>query len=198
MLKKFAEGLVFGGGFAISFVVIWFMAAYLISPMFIASRIAQEANRQISGPGANVAPSKRQSAEAAHMSTIPFHELGLEDQIRNSSAIALARYERAADGRMKAVIREFLKKDSNATIYYKIGDEYPSAGYYPKDDTSYGDGVVIFFTGSPATMKMSMTYSGDRIRGLGDLPVELLRRKCKDPNAERGAPADVGAGAPPR
>lgn len=80
---------------------------------------------------------------------------------------------------MKAVITEFLKKDANVTIYYGMGDEYPSSSYYPKEKTGYGDGVVIFFTGSPAMIKMSMTYSGDRIHGLGDLPVELLRKKCK-------------------
>lgn len=183
MFKKFTEGLVFGGGFAISFVAIWYVAAYLISPMFIASRIEHEANKHLSELGANIQPSKPGSAEASRESAVPFHELGLEDQIKNSSVIALAKYERDPDGKMKAIIKEFLKKEPNVTIYYKIGEEYPSSSYYPKDNTSYGDGVVIFFTGSPATMRMSMSYSGDRIRGLGDLPLELFRKKCKEPNA---------------
>ena len=32
MLKKFTEGLVFGEGFAISFVAVWYFAAYFITP----------------------------------------------------------------------------------------------------------------------------------------------------------------------
>jgi hypothetical protein len=109
--------------------------------------------------------------------------LGLEEQIRQASVIALAKYEKSPDGKMKAVIRELLKKESGTTIYYSIGDEYPSSSYYPSENRSYGDGVVIFFTGSPARMGMSMTFTGNRISGMGDLPVELFRKKCKEPQA---------------
>lgn len=113
----------------------------------------------------------------------PFHELSLDDQIKQASVIAIAKYEKSSDGKMKAILKEFLKKEPGTTIYYNIGDEYPGSSYYPKENTMYGDGVIIFFTGSPATMKMSMTYSGDRIRGLGDIPIELFRKKCNDKNA---------------
>ena len=84
---------------------------------------------------------------------------------------------------MRAIIKEFLKKESNTTIYYDIGDEYPSSSYYPREGTRYGDGVIIFFTVSPATMRMSMSFSGDRIHSLGDIPIELFKEKCNDPNA---------------
>lgn len=183
MLKKFSEGLVFGGGFAISFITIWYIAAYLVFPMFVASRIEQETNTHLSELGADMQPSGRRTTQGVRQPVTPFHELGLEDQIKKSSVIALAKYERAPDGKMRAIIKEFLKKDPTVTIYYNIGDEYPSASYYPKDKMDYGDGLVLFFTGSPAMMKMSVTYSGDHIRGLGDLPVELLRKECKEPNA---------------
>ncbi|HET7766381.1 MAG TPA: hypothetical protein VFK92_14940 [Burkholderiales bacterium] len=177
MLKKFAEGLVFGGGFAISFVAVWYLAAYAITPMF-ASRIEREANKHLSERGRPAPPSESEAAGAVEPGK-PFHELGIDEQIKKSSVIALARYERAPDGRMRAIIREFLKKDPNVTIYYNVGDEYKSSSYYPSARKSYGDGIVIFFTGSPATMRMSMTYSGDRIGGLGDIPLELFRNKCK-------------------
>jgi len=114
--------------------------------------------------------------------TIPFHELELDQQIEQSSVIAIARYEPGNNGEVKAIITEILKKDPNTTFYYNIGDEYKSSSYYPRDNTRYGDGVVIFFTGSPANMRMSMSYHGDRIRSLGDLPIELLRKKCKEKN----------------
>lgn len=180
MFKKFTEGLVFGGGFAVAFVAVWYIAAYLITPLFVASQFERAASKQPSDMQGTIQPSEPGRAEFFHELATPFHELGLDEQIKKSSVIALARYESSPDGKMKAIIKEFLKKDPNVTIYYNIGDEYPSSSYYPKERTSYGDGVIIFFAGSPATMRMSMTYSGDRIRSLGDLPIELLRKKCKE------------------
>jgi hypothetical protein len=111
----------------------------------------------------------------------PFHELGIDEQIAQASVIALARYEPAADGEKKAIIREILKQDPGTEMYYKVGDEYAPASHFVASGTDYGDGVVIFFTGSPAMMMMSMGYSGDRIRGLGDIPIELFRQKCAKP-----------------
>ena len=170
MLKKFIEGLVFGGGFGISFLVLWYFAAYAVTPMFVSSQMD------------HVFP---QQAEVLHEPGKPFHELTLAEQIKQSSVIALAKYETAPDGKMKAVIKEFLKKEPDVTIYYKVGDEYTPSSYYPKKNTSYGDGLVMFFTGSPAMMRMSMSYSGDRIGGLGDLPLELLKQKCTDSSGKQ-------------
>lgn len=177
MLRKFVEGLVFGAGFAISFVAVWYSASFLIPPAFVAPEVERGAGAVAPPPGdrAGTVP----NAEAPRGPAIPFHEQSLDDRIRNSSVIALARYEPAPDGRMKAVVKEFLKRDPDVTIYYDIGDEYPGASYYPKTNTSYGDGVIIFFVGSPAEMRLSTSFAGDRIRGLADLPVELLRKKCR-------------------
>lgn len=180
MLKKFTEGLVFGGGFGVSFLALWYVAAYLITPIFVEAPIEQLANRQLSDPKTQSSVSR--SPETFHDSGPPFHELKIEEQIKKSSVIALAKYEPSPDGKMKAIIKEFLKKEPGVTLYYNIGDEYASANYYPKDKTDYGDGLIIFFVGSPATMQMSMTYSGDRIRSLGDIPLELFKKKCKEPN----------------
>jgi hypothetical protein len=126
-------------------------------------------------------PSPGGSSNAGPAHEEPFHELGAEEQIKEATVIALARYERADDGRMKAIIREFLKKQPNTTIYYNVGDEYAPSSYFPKEGMNYGDGVVIFFTGSPASM--SMSFSGDRIHGLGDIPLQLFKQKCEEPSA---------------
>lgn len=183
MIKKFTDGLVFGSGFAISFIALWCVAAYLIQPIIINSQIEQLNEQQPIAIVSENRSSILHKPPVARAPTIPFHELGIDEQISQSSAIAIAKYEPAPDGQMKAIITEFLKKDDDITIYYDIGDEYHSSSYYPSENTSYGDGIVIFFTGSPAITRMSMTYSGDRIRGLGDLPIELFRNKCKDNNA---------------
>lgn len=177
MLKKFTEGLVFGSGFAISFIALWFVSFYMLYPKYIDAKFEHEGREgfSIATPDTETSISQLPKEPA-----VQFHELDLEEQIKEASVIALAKYEPSPDGKMKAIIKEFLKKDSDVTIYYNVGDEYQSSSYYSKDNTVYGDGLIIFFTGSPATMKRSMSYSGDRIRGLGDLPIELLREKCKE------------------
>ena len=180
MLKKFTDGLIFGGGFAISFIVIWYFAAYFIYPIFIGSQIERATTKQLSEYSTESHQPIPPSSNEISSPRVPFYELDLEEQIKQASVIALARYEPATDGKMKAIIKEFLKKEPKAIIYYNIGDEYPTSSYYPKADTNYGDGIIMFFTGSPAMMKYSTTYHGDRIGGLGDLPVELLRKKCDD------------------
>ena len=183
MFKKFTEGLVFGGGFGISFILLWYIAAYLVYPMFVGPQIEKTGSEQLSGIESQLPSSKSGRTEITRKTGKPFYELGLEDQIKQASIIAIAKYEKSPDGKMKTIVKEFLKKEPGTTIYYKIGDEYPGSSYYPKENTMYGDGVVIFFTGSPATMKMSMSYSGDRIQSLGDIPIELFRQECKDPGA---------------
>ena len=111
---------------------------------------------------------------------IQFYDLPLDEQIAQASVIAVARYEAASDGRMKAIISEILKKEPGTVFHYKVGDEHPSSSYFPRENESHGEGMVIFFVGSPATMRLSMSFDGDRIRSLGDLPLELLRQECLD------------------
>ena len=179
MFKKFTDGLTFGAGFAVSFIALWYPFTAFIMPAVTKSHL-----ERLSKDYPHITQSQPEFSISEHQlypeeSQLPFHERNLDEQIKQSSVVALARYEPGSDGRVRAVIKEFLKKDPTTTIYYGIGDEYESASYYPEDNVNHGDGIVIFFTGSPATMKMSMTFSGERIRGLGDLPLELLREKCK-------------------
>ena len=193
MSNKFTEGLLFGGGFAISFVIIWYLAAYFISPVTIVAKIEPVANEHLSedfhiqDEEVLVEPEDTQS-QAPKLPILevfgdagpPFHELPLEDQIKQSSVIVLVSYEAAADGSMKAVIKEFLKKDPGITFFYNTGDEYPAANFSPQKNISYGDGAVLFFTGSPAAMKLSISYSGNRIQGLDNLAYELFREDYEE------------------
>ena len=61
----------------------------------------------------------------------------------------MARFIADDDGKSRAVISEILKQEPGTMFYYRVGDEYPNASFYPQDNSNYGDGVVIFFTGSP-------------------------------------------------
>lgn len=179
MIKRFFEGLVYGLGFSIAFVIIWSVASYVIYPRLIESSLEMAANDHLPGE-----VFERPTVSGSVTGTgMPFHEMDIEDEIQESSVIVRAEYEPTNDGKMKAIIKEFLKKDPTVKFYYEIGNEHPMSSYYPRENTSYGDGLIIFFAGSPAVMKMSMSYDGGRIGGLGDLPLELLRQKCATPNA---------------
>lgn len=179
MLKKFLDGLMFGSGFTIAFIVISYLAAFFAQPLFMSS---MEWSSSDSIPAEHTGGRPPIAAFGGDSDT-PFYELAIDEKIKRASVIAVARYEQAPDGQMKAIIKEFLKNKPDTTIYYKVGDEFPTASYFPKEDSGHGDGVVIFFVGSRARMRMTMTFSGKRIGGLGDLPIKLLREKCKDPDA---------------
>lgn len=169
MFKKFLEGLVFGAGFALSFLVIgWVGASALFSTGFVSQRSSSSAS-----------VTKTHQIDEDDEKRPPFYELPVEEQIEEASIIALARYEPAEDGRMRAVLKEILKNKAGTTFHYEVGDEYSPSSYYPKSGTSYGDGIVIFFEGSPAMMRRAISYDGDRIPALGDMPMELFRDKCE-------------------
>nr|MDJ0911451.1 hypothetical protein [Woeseiaceae bacterium] len=108
-----------------------------------------------------------------------FHEMSVDDQIAAASVIVLIEFEAADDGRMKAVISEILKETDGADFSYAVGDEYHSHSYYPGDRYSK-EREVIFFTGTPARMRYSTTYTGDRITGLNNMPLELFLEKCAE------------------
>jgi hypothetical protein len=37
----------------------------------------------------------------------------------------------------------------------------------------------MFFVGSPAEFRFSTSFNGDRLSGLGEMPIEMLRGKIK-------------------
>ena len=105
-----------------------------------------------------------------------FFNWPIEKQIEEASVIALTIWETDA-GNLKCIVKEFLKTDPEATFYYNVGEEYKPHSKYPKKDTNYGDGEVLFFVGSPASMRYSITYRDGRLTGMGGMPLELLRQK---------------------
>lgn len=107
-----------------------------------------------------------------------FYELPIEKQIEAASVIAVARYQREGD-RMKCVITELLKQVPNTKFYYSVGDEYRQCSHYSKPGEDRGDGQIMFFVGNPAQFRYSSSFRGDRLTGLGDMPVDLLRKQTK-------------------
>lgn len=180
MFNKFKEGLVFGAGFSVAFIIITYAANFAISPTLLNYNL-----KQLKVPPSfhmtHAAPdSSVNSSQPSTEYQRPFHELLPDEQIQSATAIVRATYEKQPDGRMAATIKEFLKKKEGVTIHYEVGDEYADASYYPSERKGYGDGVIIFFVGSPAAMQSAMTYSGNRILGLGNMPMDLFRSKCRE------------------
>lgn len=105
-----------------------------------------------------------------------FYDWPIEKQIKEASVIILTGWEKD-DEKLKCIVKEILKIKPGTTFYYEVGQEYASHNRYPKEDTCYGDGEIIFFTGSPGSMRFSTTYKNGRILGMGDMPIELLRKK---------------------
>lgn len=163
MLKKLKDGLMFGVGFSVAVFVFSYLGFFLFTNL----------------KWSNDAPVSKHSEHVNVVKEAPFHELSPEEQINRASVIALAKHEKLPNGKYAAIFKEFIKKDPSVTIYYKVGDEYPRNPNQPEIDESYAENVLIFFTGSPATMVRSFTYSGERISNFGDMPIEVLRNKAK-------------------
>lgn len=103
-----------------------------------------------------------------------FSEWPLERQIKSASAIVVTTYKQEGP-KLKCIVTEILKKEPGTVLNYKVGDEYPPGSRYPKDNANYGDGQVVFFVGSPAAMRLSLSYWEGRIMGLGDMPLTMLK-----------------------
>lgn len=176
MVKRFFNGMIFGLGFSIAFITISYAGvSFLILPKVMGPQEFEVARNP---KGQELMHEESFNAESKNELKLPFHELTLDEQIKNSSVIVLTKYEKIEDGKVKSIISDILKHEGGATFYYSVGDEYHDSSFYPRDDIHYGDGQVVFFVGSPASMRMSMSYNGDRIGSLGDIPIELFRAKC--------------------
>lgn len=181
MLKKFVDGLVFGAGFAISFMAILLVSINWVSTAMIECQIEESVSNLDAERCQKEIPEKfkDQLKESKNEGKL-FHKLPLEEKIERASVIALVRYEDTSGPKVRAVIDEFFKKTPSSKIYYDVGDEYTYGNYYPEDGVERGDGLVVFFTGSPATMTYLTTYDDSRVLGLSNIPINLLKKKIKN------------------
>jgi len=103
-----------------------------------------------------------------------FDRLSPEERVHTASVIALAKYQRSGST-LRCVISEILKQTTDTKFYYKVGDEFRAGNQRVIENTDFGDGEILFFTGSPARLELITAYRADRITGLGDMPISLLR-----------------------
>jgi hypothetical protein len=103
-----------------------------------------------------------------------FDRLSPEERVHAASVIALAKYQRSGST-LRCVISEIVKQTPGTKFYYKVGDEFRAGNQRATENTDFGDGEILFFTGSPARLELITAYRADRITGLGDMPISLLR-----------------------
>ena len=103
-----------------------------------------------------------------------FDGLSPEQRVQSASVIALARWQRAGST-LRCVISEILKQTPDTKFYYKVGDEFPAGNQRAVENADFGDGLVLFFTGSPARLEETVAYRHDQITGMGDMPITTLR-----------------------
>jgi hypothetical protein len=107
-----------------------------------------------------------------------FSDWTVEKQIQKSSVIAITTFKKDS-GKLTSIITSIPKQDADTSFNYQLGDEYVRGNRFPRENTDYGDGEVIFFTGSPPMMRLSWSYADGRIGGLGEMPmakfIELIK-----------------------
>lgn len=101
-----------------------------------------------------------------------FHAWPLDRQIASASVIVATTWTKDGD-RTKNVVSEILKQKPGTSFYYKVGDEYADMDYYPEHDVQ---GEIIFFTGSPAEMRLARSYRKDDRSAYS---LDVLRDKIK-------------------
>ena len=97
-----------------------------------------------------------------------------ESRVQSASVIALSKWE-TSDSTLRCVVTEILKQAPDTGFHYKVGDEISTLNQRVRGNADYGDGQVLFFTGSPARLEEATAYRGDRITGLGNIPITDLR-----------------------
>lgn len=108
-----------------------------------------------------------------------FHELTNEKKIKYATVILLTRHEKDSKGHVKSVISEVVKQKPGTELHYKVGEEFSPYGYAPSDETCAGDGEIVLMVGSPAQMRESSSYTGDRLDSMGGMTLAELRELAK-------------------
>ncbi len=107
-----------------------------------------------------------------------YQEPPIEKLIDDASVIVICTHKIVGD-RLTCTITEILKQASDAYFPFKVGDEYKKAGQQIEQGLSYGDGVVIFFTGPNTSERYSFAYSDGRMHAYDGMTLNMLRDKVE-------------------
>ncbi|MDF1818226.1 MAG: hypothetical protein P1U54_06280 [Immundisolibacteraceae bacterium] len=169
MLKKLFSGAIIGTGFSIATLSVYTVWMFYVLPPLI----EQSRNSEVITP-----ESPRQ---LQYFSNTPnFDELSVDEKIELATAIIILKFEEGENGNYKSIVEDILKKEEGVELYYNVGEVYEDDTYYKMSDDFVPTRAIVFMQGSPASMRFSTTFDGERIRGLGGISLALLRDKCND------------------
>lgn len=171
MIKKFLSGVVFGAGFTVAVLAIYTVwMFFVLPPMIVKGFDAELHSGRVLTEGGGV------PHESVH--TPDFHKLSVDEKIDLSTAIIIVRYEKDENGAYRSIVEDILKKKDEVELYYNVGDVYEESSHYTVSDGFVPNRAIVFMQGNPAGMRFSTTFEGERIQGLGGIPLALLREKC--------------------
>jgi hypothetical protein len=108
--------------------------------------------------------------------------LGMEDvtqQLRIASVVALTKWTKQnADD--KAVLIEILKKRPAVNFSYQINDAVREANRPMRDGVDYGEGELLFFTGTPLRLSYSVAYADGKLRDNDRTSLEAVREVLRN------------------
>lgn len=167
---------------------VWFIAIILtahfalsifpwIYPTFYVQRFSEANMKGFSSETFSTEERDLTDAPTIPNARVLFHELSMEEQLKQATAIVYAKFRPSDDGRFLAIVEEYLKSSATVKKQFKIGDEYSPSSYYPKEKYLRGDGVILFFSGSSANASMSNSVYDSRVPGFGDITIEMLKIK---------------------
>jgi len=183
MLRDIRTGFSFGIGFAIATLIIYYCFTYLFTQLIFTGTfsptMSDEEKAELTQSIEEIHGDKFRASDYVE----GFHDMSIDEQIQHSTMIVAGRYIKNDEGLNEAVVEDVLK--NSGVKGYKPGDIADEASTYSL--SSYTDNsqrFLIFYTGGSESrkprMQMSMTFSGDRIGGLKNIPYELFKSKCND------------------
>lgn len=162
----FKKGLMFGAGFTVAAIIVGYVFVFLFGGVIFQTGQPPTGPSSYTTYGSNSLEGKT-----------------LEKKIDISTAIFITKFNETENGFVTAVVTEVLKSSPGVNLKYTAGDIYPNASYYKEDSVRHGDGVIIFYSGTPGRQQQTYNYSNGRIGGLNNMPLDLFKNMVSGPNA---------------
>lgn len=150
-------------------VAVWFLAAVNLALLVLVG-VAYVLPSRLKNPAGDGA-----GAEASSSSFESWEGLPFEEKVKRSTVVLITENRREG-GLIRAYIKEELKRKPGTVFQYGVGTEYPALSVVPKENTSYGDGSLVFLSGSPASNQSSVSIFGGYVPALENMSLERVRQ----------------------
>ena len=174
MRKTFFKGIIFGCGFCVSIMIFHIAMQKYYEQKFLNERISSQ-NKTLETMRKNQEELKKVQEPKKNESIEP------QDLVRKSSVIAILEYKRNFGEKTKVIITEILRINEGVEFNYIVGDEYPFDTQSYNGEELSGDGVVAFFSGSPALLQSAMVHENNTLL-LGNTSFSKLKSIINNEN----------------